>query len=176
MDHFFPFLLPYFQKEPAPQWSYVKEATIVSMVNPFESSPHNEVTTEEDREPFLGQKSQAWEKGSEDLERDIDSTGQGRTGLLGLQLRGRRREALSANAAWLCHAVLLSASLLFFALSFCVRPAHITDQDYTASFSAWCKYLSLCSPNRSLPLLKEQSIEAALGFNVGVDRTLTLSA
>ncbi|KAI8966863.1 hypothetical protein F5Y11DRAFT_308370 [Daldinia sp. FL1419] len=48
-----------------------------------------------------------------------------------------RLSRLSPHWAWLCHAVLLSLSVTFFALSFCSKETEITDADYTAKYSAW---------------------------------------
>ncbi|KAI1807925.1 hypothetical protein F4811DRAFT_503743 [Daldinia bambusicola] len=48
-----------------------------------------------------------------------------------------RLSRLSPHWAFLCHAVLLSLSATFFALSFCSKAAKITDADYTAKYSTW---------------------------------------
>lgn len=51
-----------------------------------------------------------------------------------------RLQRLSPHWAWLCHAVLLSLSVTFFALSFCTKTAKMTDADYTQKYSAWCMF------------------------------------
>lgn len=118
---------------------------IFDMAKTYESSPYAEANTDSAKEPFLGPKGAAWESRDEEVESDLNGRTADKPGMLhDGRLWERRRTALSANAAWLCHAALLSASLLFFALSFCVRPAHISDRDYTEKFSAWCKYFGYC--------------------------------
>lgn len=47
---------------------------------------------------------------------------------------------LSPHWAWLCHAVLLTISATFFALSFCSKTSKMTDLDYTQKYSAWCTF------------------------------------
>ncbi|KAI0195024.1 hypothetical protein F4808DRAFT_331271 [Astrocystis sublimbata] len=49
---------------------------------------------------------------------------------------------LSIHWVWLAHAVLLSASALFFALSFCARTTKTSDLEYTRRFSAWSPAIS----------------------------------
>ncbi|KAI1816765.1 hypothetical protein GGS20DRAFT_536118 [Poronia punctata] len=44
---------------------------------------------------------------------------------------------LSAHWIWLAHGVLLSTSLLLFALGLCAKSAKITDREYTRKYSAW---------------------------------------
>ncbi|KAI0902254.1 hypothetical protein F4806DRAFT_31179 [Annulohypoxylon nitens] len=75
-----------------------------------------------DEEPFLAKEEGLDGKWTE--ARDIDS----------IPDRLRR---LSPHWAWFCHAVLLSISLTFFALSFCTKTSKITDADYTKKYSAW---------------------------------------
>lgn len=50
---------------------------------------------------------------------------------------------LSPHWVWLAHAILLSASVLFFALSFCAKTSKISDLEYTKKYSAWCMYILL---------------------------------
>ncbi|KAH9887534.1 hypothetical protein F4778DRAFT_431325 [Xylariomycetidae sp. FL2044] len=49
----------------------------------------------------------------------------------------RRLERLSPHWAWICHALLLSASMTFFALSFCAKTAKMSDMEFTQEYSAW---------------------------------------
>lgn len=49
-------------------------------------------------------------------------------------------QGLGPHWVWLAHAVLLSASVLFFAFSFCARTSKISDLEYTKKYSAWCMY------------------------------------
>ncbi|OTB06921.1 hypothetical protein M426DRAFT_318631 [Hypoxylon sp. CI-4A] len=46
-------------------------------------------------------------------------------------------QRLSPHWAWLCHAVLLTISFTFFALSFCSKASKRTDLEYTQKYSAW---------------------------------------
>jgi len=50
---------------------------------------------------------------------------------------------LSSHWIWLAHAILLSTSLIFFALSFCAKTAKLSDAEYTKKYSAWCTYLGI---------------------------------
>ncbi|KAI1777866.1 hypothetical protein F4818DRAFT_408156 [Hypoxylon cercidicola] len=75
-----------------------------------------------DEEPFLAKEEGSEEKWREDRGSDFIT---------------ERLDRLSPHWAWLCHAVLLSLSVTFFALSFCTKTAKMTDADYTQKYSAW---------------------------------------
>ncbi|KAI0180436.1 hypothetical protein GGR52DRAFT_243742 [Hypoxylon sp. FL1284] len=48
-----------------------------------------------------------------------------------------RLRRISPHWPWLCHALLLSLSVTFFALSFCSKAAKMTDADFVQKYSAW---------------------------------------
>ncbi|KAI1117119.1 hypothetical protein F5Y14DRAFT_404880 [Nemania sp. NC0429] len=50
---------------------------------------------------------------------------------------GRMPQNLSPRWIWLAHAVLLSASVIFFALGFWMKLAKTSDFEYTQKYSAW---------------------------------------
>lgn len=77
------------------------------------------------------------------------------TGNQGDESIPERLRRLSPYWAWLAHAVLLSISITFFALSFCSKTYKATDADYTRKYSAWCKF--------------------AIGLNISVKMNLMLS-
>ncbi|KAI1634148.1 hypothetical protein F4809DRAFT_543748 [Biscogniauxia mediterranea] len=68
-------------------------------------------------EPSFGEKKSTWKSGKKSLQARFDK--------------------LAPHWIWLCHALLLSASLTFFALSFCQKTEKISDLEYTQQFSAW---------------------------------------
>lgn len=79
-----------------------------------------------DEEPFLAKEEGVIdEKWAEDRETDFIT---------------ERLQRLGPNWVWLCHAILLSLSVTFFALSFCTKTAKATDAEYTQKYSAWCMF------------------------------------
>ncbi|KAI2630946.1 hypothetical protein GGR54DRAFT_177870 [Hypoxylon sp. NC1633] len=75
-----------------------------------------------DEEPFLAKEEGMGEKWMGDREADFVP---------------EKLRKLSPHWAWLCHAVLLTISVTFFALSFCSKTSKMSDLDYTRKYSAW---------------------------------------
>ncbi|KAI0166436.1 hypothetical protein GGR57DRAFT_446735 [Xylariaceae sp. FL1272] len=48
-----------------------------------------------------------------------------------------RIRRISPHWIWLAHTILLSTSIVLFALSYCAKTARLSDSEYTKNFSAW---------------------------------------
>ncbi|KAI5868033.1 hypothetical protein GGS23DRAFT_8141 [Durotheca rogersii] len=84
------------------------------------AKPYSDAALEE--EPFLARE---------------EGTGQKWEGSRGLRSLPERLQRLSPHWVWACHAVLLTISFTFFALSFCSTASRMTDLEYTRRYSAW---------------------------------------
>ncbi|OTA66687.1 hypothetical protein K449DRAFT_420345 [Hypoxylon sp. EC38] len=78
-----------------------------------------------DEEPFLAKEEGLEEKWSESIGSRSD------------EYVPEALRRLSPHWAWFCHAILLTISFTFFALSFCSKTSKMSDLDYTQKYSAW---------------------------------------